>query len=36
MVALGGLSDCAVMFDQVDREDLRTAAVDAAYDALRP
>ncbi len=36
MVALGGLSDCAVMFGDVDREALRTAAVDAAYDTLNP
>lgn len=36
MVALGGLSDCAVMFDHVDSDDLRTAAVDAAFDTLGP
>ncbi|MEV6417665.1 TetR/AcrR family transcriptional regulator [Kribbella sp. NPDC051718] len=36
MVAFGGLSDCAVMFDHVDREELRKASVDAAYDTLKP
>ncbi|QNE21749.1 TetR/AcrR family transcriptional regulator [Kribbella qitaiheensis] len=36
MVAFGGLSDCAVMFDHVDRDELRQAAVDAAYDTVRP
>lgn len=36
MVALGGLSDCAVMFDQEDPAELRAAAVDAAYDTLSP
>jgi AcrR family transcriptional regulator len=34
MVALGGLSDCAVMFDHADPEELRTASVDAAFDTL--
>lgn len=34
MVALGGLSDCAVMFDDVPVAELRAAAVDAAYDSL--
>ncbi|MEU0089144.1 TetR/AcrR family transcriptional regulator [Kribbella sp. NPDC006257] len=36
MVAFGGLSDCAVMFDHVDRDELRQASVDAAYDTMRP
>ncbi|ADB31547.1 transcriptional regulator, TetR family [Kribbella flavida DSM 17836] len=36
MVALGGLSDCTVAFEDVDVDELRTAAVAAAYDALRP
>jgi hypothetical protein len=36
MVAFGGLSDCAVMFDHVDRDELRKASVDAAYDTMRP
>ncbi|GAA3558971.1 helix-turn-helix domain-containing protein [Kribbella ginsengisoli] len=36
MVAFGGLSDCAVMFDHVDRSELKQASVDAAYDTLRP
>jgi AcrR family transcriptional regulator len=35
MVAIGGLSDCAVAFEDVDADELRTAAVNAAYDALR-
>jgi len=35
MVALGGLSDCAVMFEHVDPADLRTAAVAAAADTLQ-
>jgi AcrR family transcriptional regulator len=35
MVAIGGLSDCAVAFEGVDVDELRTAAVDAAYDTLR-
>jgi AcrR family transcriptional regulator len=34
VVALGGLSDCVVGFDEVSPGVLRTAAVDAAYDAL--
>lgn len=34
MVAIGGLSDCAVMIDHVPVDELRTAAVDAAYDSL--
>jgi AcrR family transcriptional regulator len=34
MVALGGLSDCAVMFDDVPVEELRTVSVEAAYDSL--
>jgi AcrR family transcriptional regulator len=34
MVALGGLSDCAVMIDHVPVTELRSAAVDAAYDSL--
>jgi AcrR family transcriptional regulator len=34
MVALGGLSDCAVMFDGVPVDELRSAAVDAAMDSL--
>ncbi|TWD82980.1 TetR family transcriptional regulator [Kribbella amoyensis] len=34
MVAIGGLSDCAVVFEGVDVDELRTAAVDAAYDTL--
>ena len=34
MVAIGGLSDCAVMIDHVPVNELRTAAVDAAYDSL--
>lgn len=34
MVALGGLSDCAVMIDHVPVAELRAAAVDAAYDSL--
>jgi hypothetical protein len=34
MVALGGLSDCAVMFDAVPVEELRKVAIDAAYDSL--
>lgn len=36
MVAIGGLSDCAVAFDDVDPDELRSTAVDAAYDTLRP
>lgn len=35
MVALGGLSDCAVMFEHVDPADLRAAAVAAAVDTLQ-
>ena len=35
MVALGGLSDCAVMFEHVDPTDLRGAAVAAAVDTLQ-
>ena len=34
MVAIGGLSDCAVMIDHKPVAELRTAAVDAAYDTL--
>ncbi|MET9310542.1 helix-turn-helix domain-containing protein [Kribbella sp. NPDC003505] len=34
MVALGGLSDCAVMIDHEPVAELREAAVDAAYDSL--
>jgi hypothetical protein len=34
MVALGGLSDCAVMFDDVPEAELRELAVAAAYDSL--
>ena len=34
MVAIGGLSDCAVAFEDVDVDELRTAAVDAAHDTL--
>ena len=34
MVALGGLSDCAVMVDAVPVEELRKVAIDAAYDSL--
>ncbi len=34
MVALGGLSDCAVMFDGVPIDELRSVAVEAAYDSL--
>ena len=34
MVAIGGLSDCAVMIDHVPVAELRSAAVDAAYDSL--
>ncbi|GAA1578210.1 MULTISPECIES: TetR/AcrR family transcriptional regulator [Kribbella] len=34
MVALGGLSDCAVMLDHEPVSELREAAVEAAYDSL--
>ncbi|WP_432891075.1 TetR/AcrR family transcriptional regulator [Kribbella sp. CA-245084] len=34
MVALGGLSDCAVMLDHVPVDELREASVEAAYDSL--
>ncbi len=34
MVALGGLSDCAVMIDHQPVAELREAAVEAAYDSL--
>ncbi|MGW5191254.1 TetR/AcrR family transcriptional regulator [Kribbella sp. NPDC004138] len=34
MVALGGLSDCAVMIDHEPVAELRDAAVEAAYDSL--
>ena len=34
MVALGGLSDVAVMIDDVPVDELRAVAVDAAYDSL--
>jgi AcrR family transcriptional regulator len=34
MVAMGGLSDCAVMFEEVDQAELRSAAVDAACATL--
>lgn len=34
VVAIGGLSDCAVMFDDADPAELRTAAVDAACATL--
>jgi AcrR family transcriptional regulator len=34
MVALGGLSDCAVMIDHDPVGELREASVEAAYDAL--
>ena len=34
MVALGGLSDCAVMIDHEPVAELREAAVEAAYDSL--
>ncbi|GAA2787528.1 TetR/AcrR family transcriptional regulator [Kribbella solani] len=34
MVALGGLSDCAVMIDHEPVSELRAAAVEAAYDSL--
>ncbi len=34
MVAIGGLSDCAVMIDHAPVAELRSAAVDAAYDSL--
>jgi AcrR family transcriptional regulator len=34
MVALGGLSDCAVMIDHQPVEELREVAVEAAYDSL--
>ncbi|MFF0270408.1 TetR/AcrR family transcriptional regulator [Kribbella sp. NPDC004536] len=34
MVALGGLSDCAVMIEHTPVAELREAAVDAAYDSL--
>ncbi|MEU4197853.1 helix-turn-helix domain-containing protein [Kribbella sp. NPDC026611] len=34
MVSLGGLSDCAVMFDDVPEAELRELAVAAAYDSL--
>jgi AcrR family transcriptional regulator len=34
MVAIGGLSDCAVMLDHEPVEELRAAAVEAAYDSL--
>jgi AcrR family transcriptional regulator len=34
MVAIGGLSDCAVMIDNVPVTELRAAAIDAAYDSL--
>ncbi|MGW6283019.1 TetR/AcrR family transcriptional regulator [Kribbella sp. NPDC055071] len=34
MVALGGLSDCAVMIDHTPVSELRDAAVEAAYDSL--
>ncbi|WP_433162205.1 TetR/AcrR family transcriptional regulator [Kribbella sp. CA-247076] len=36
MVAIGGLSDCAVAFEGVPAQDLRTAAVEAAHDTLHP
>ena len=34
MVALGGLSDCAVMIEHTPVSELREAAVEAAYDSL--
>jgi hypothetical protein len=34
VVAIGGLADCTVMFDRVPVEELRPAALAAAFAAL--